>query len=198
MARERQTLVPDAKFIIPQKVYDHFAGIPAKGTAAQKEWNDLVARYAESYPSEHAELQRRLSGRLLDGWRELLPKKDQLPTAPQPTRKSSGIVVETLAPLFPDLVAGSADLLESTFVSWKGMVEFQKPDSGRGDFSGRQIRYGIREFSMAAIANGLAAYFPQVPGRDGGGILPIFSTFFMFMAYALPAIRMAALQRLRI
>ncbi|KAK7044130.1 hypothetical protein VNI00_007847 [Paramarasmius palmivorus] len=188
---------PSEKFVIPQTVYDHFSGIPAKGVAAQKEWDGLIARYAQAYPAEHAELQRRLSGRLPDGWRDLLPKKDGLPTTPQPTRKSSGIVVETLAPKFRDIVAGSADLLESTFVSWKAMVEFQKPDSGRGDFSGRQIRYGIREFSMAAIANGLAAYFPQVPGSDGGGILPVYSTFFMFTSYALPAIRMAALQHLR-
>ncbi|KAK7029588.1 hypothetical protein VNI00_014465 [Paramarasmius palmivorus] len=195
--KEQLGFSPTEKFVVPQQVYDHFSGIPAKGAAVQKEWDELAARYAEAYPTEYAELQRRLSGRLPEGWRDLLPKKEELPTAPQPTRKSSGIVIQTLAPKFPDFVAGSADLMESTFVNWKGMVDFQKPESGLGDYSGRQIRYGIREHSMAAIANGLAAYFPQPPGRDGGGILPIFSTFFMFMGYALPAIRMAALQRLR-
>jgi len=76
-------------------------------------------------------------------------------------------------------------------------LRFLQPESGRGAYSGRQIRYGIREFATAAVANGMAAYFPVSSGRDGGGILPIYSTFFTFTSYAMNAIRMAALQKLR-
>lgn len=185
----------EAKFVVPDAVYDSYSHVPEKGAQAQREWNDMVAKYASEYPEEHAELERRMTGRMPEGWKDKIPTKAQLPTAAQPTRKSSGIVMEALAPTTKDIVAGSADLLESTFVSWKGMSEFQKPSSGLGDYSGRQIRYGIREHSMAAIANGLAAYFPN--NSQGGGILPVFSTFFMFTLYAAPAIRMAALQQLR-
>ena len=88
-------------------------------------------------------------------------------------------------------MAGSADLSGSTFVTWPGMTDFQAPLTGHGSYKGRQIRYGIREHAMAAVANGLAAYSPN-------GIIPVMSTFFMFFLYAAPAIRMAALQRLRI
>ncbi|THV05514.1 putative dihydroxyacetone synthase [Dendrothele bispora CBS 962.96] len=188
---------PDEKFVVPEEVYSHFAHVGPRGEALQSEWTALLLDYSKAFPGEYAELMRRISGKLPNGWRDLIPFKKDLPTVDQPTRKSSGIVVEKIAPLFPDIVAGSADLLESTFVSWKDMVEFQKPESSRGDYSGRQIRYGIREFAMAAIANGMAAYFPVHPGREGGGILPIYSTFFMFTSYALNAIRMAALQKLR-
>jgi len=116
----------DQKFVISDKVYSHFSHVAPRGEALQSEWSNLFSKYAQVFPNEHAELMRRISGKLPFGWRDLIPLKKDLPNADQPTRKSSGIVVETLAPLFPDIVAGSADLLESTFVSWKGMVEFQK------------------------------------------------------------------------
>lgn len=123
----------------------------------------------------------------------MLPPKSELPTSAIPTRKASGIAVNALAPHFPQFMVGSADLLDSTFVSWPGQVEFQsplKPELG-GNFGGRQIRYGIREHAMAAIANGLAAYSTH-------GFIPVISTFFMFFLYAAPAIRMTALQKLRL
>ncbi len=85
--------------------------------------------YAEAYPAEYAEIQQRLTGTLPDGWRELLPTKSELPTVEQPTRKSSGIAVTTLVPKFKQFVAGSADLLESTFVSFPNQVEFQHVSS---------------------------------------------------------------------
>ena len=117
---------PSQKFIIPSSVRQSFAHVTTKGAAAEAEWTKRTESYAHEYPIEFAEWTRRLSGQLSDGWKNLLPTKENLPQAPQPTRKSSGIVVETLASKFPDFVAGSADLLESTFVSWKGMKEFQK------------------------------------------------------------------------
>ena len=86
-------------------------------------------KYAEAYPVEYAEIQQRLTGNLPDWWRELLPSKSELPTVEQPTRKSSGIAVTTLVPRFKQFVAGSADLLESTFVSFPKQVEFQHVNS---------------------------------------------------------------------
>jgi len=174
--KEKFRLDPNKRFVVPESVTRAFAHVRPRGEAQQAEWEALAGRYKEAHPEEAGELERRMGGHLPQGWQKLLPSRDQLPTVPQPTRKSSGIVVEALASKFPDLVAGSADLLESTFVSWKGMVEFQKvsltrqscgsgcrvrcgtlifrfaavvwqPSSGLGDFSGRQIRYGIREVS---------------------------------------------------
>ncbi|WVR07287.1 transketolase [Kwoniella sp. DSM 27419] len=183
---------PKDKFVIPPKVYDYFAETRTKGAKAEQAWNDLFDRYKEKYPDLHAELVQRTQGRWAggDNWQTALPSKSNLPQDPQPTRKSSGIAVQALVPGYSSFVAGSADLLESTFVSFKGQVEFQKPDSGLGDYSGRQIRYGIREFAMAGVGNGLAAYHK-------GMFIPIMSTFFMFWIYAAPAARMAALQKLR-
>ncbi|GJN93410.1 hypothetical protein Rhopal_006465-T1 [Rhodotorula paludigena] len=194
--KQKFRLDPEAKFVLPESVKRAFAHVAPRGAAAEEQWNGLLAEYTKAFPDEAKELERRVKGHLPAGWQSLLPSRDQLPTAPQPTRKSSGIVVEALASRFPDFVAGSADLLESTFVSWKGMVEFQNPETGLGNFGGRQIRYGIREHSMAAIANGLAAYLPQSP-EGTSGIIPVISTFFMFTLYAAPALRMAALQKLR-
>ncbi|GAA5983619.1 hypothetical protein JCM10908_000354 [Rhodotorula pacifica] len=194
--KEKFRLNPQERFVVPDSVRRSYAKVAPRGAALEQDWNDLMNRYTQAYPSEAEELSRRLAGQLPAGWQSLLPTRDQLPTAPQPTRKSSGIVVEALASRFPDFVAGSADLLESTFVSWKGMTEFQSPESGLGDYAGRQVRYGIREFAMAAVANGLAAYLPQ-SAAGTSGILPVVSTFFMFTAYMLPGLRMAALQKLR-
>ncbi|ORY25855.1 putative dihydroxyacetone synthase [Naematelia encephala] len=181
---------PDAKFVIPSEVRQYFAETVPRGQKYEDEWNDLFQRYTEAYPEEAKDLKRRINGKLLDGWEELMPSKDKLPQEPTPTRKSSGIMVQALAPRDKSIIAGSADLLESTFVSWKGMTEFQKPGSGLGDYSGRQIRYGIREFAMVAAGNGIAGY-------QKGMFLPIMSTFFMFWLYAAPAARMSALQKLR-
>lgn len=182
-------LDPEAKFAVPAGVYEYWADTVTRGAAYESEWNALWEYYQTTYPAESKEIESRLAGKL-DGWQSLVPPKSALPTAPQPTRKSSGIMVEALAPLYNSFMVGSADLLESTFVSWKGMREFQAPSTGLGDYAGRQIRYGIREFGMVAIANGIAAFHK-------GMFLPVMSTFFMFWLYAAPAARMSALQHLR-
>ncbi|KAK8853030.1 transketolase [Kwoniella newhampshirensis] len=181
---------PDEHFVIPPKVYDYFAEVKTEGAKLEAEWNDMMSKYKETYPTEAAELQRRMEGKLVDGWAATIPTKDKLPKDPIPTRKASGIMVQTLVPNDASFVAGSADLMESTFVNFKGQTEFQNPKLGNGDYSGRQIRYGIREFAMVAVGNGLAAY-------QKGMFIPIMSTFFMFWLYAAPAARMSALQKLR-
>ncbi|KAK4689319.1 dihydroxyacetone synthase, partial [Tremellales sp. Uapishka_1] len=182
---------PDEKFVVPPKVYEYFAGCKDKGAKAEQKWNHLLNDYSRKHPDLYEDLVERIKGNFAeDGWQALLPEKKDLPQGPQPTRKSSGIAVQALVPKFRSFVAGSADLLESTFVNFDGQVEFQNPKSGLGDYSGRQIRFGIREFAMVALGNGMAAY-------QKGMFIPIMSTFFMFWIYAAPAARMAALQQLR-
>jgi dihydroxyacetone synthase len=149
---------PDAKFVVSPKVYDYFKDCKTRGAQHEHEWNELMAKYQTTYPKEAAELKRRIEGRLMDGWENLVPPKSKLPKEPIATRKASGIMVEAIVSKDRAFVAGSADLIESTFVNWKGQVEFQRPESGLGDYSGRQIRYGIREFAMVAAGNGMAAY----------------------------------------
>ncbi|KIR57904.1 transketolase [Cryptococcus bacillisporus CA1873] len=182
---------PAKKFVIPDKAYEYFAECKIKGARANEEWNKKFEAYSKAYPDLYKQLIDRMNGKFApDGWETLLPAKKDLPQGEQPTRKSSGIVVQTLVPKNNAFVAGSADLLESTFVNFDGQVEFQNPASGLGDHTGRQIRFGIREFAMVGLGNGIAAYHK-------GMFIPIMSTFFMFWIYAAPAARMAALQQLR-
>ncbi|KAF8891153.1 Transketolase, thiamine diphosphate binding domain-containing protein [Mucidula mucida] len=152
-----------AKCQIPEEVYEYFRPVIKRGQDDEAAWNALYAKYANAHPDE--------------GMANFPAAQTKLPTADQPTRKSSGIAVAALVPKYKHFIAGSADLLESTFVSFDGQVEFQAwPETGLGDYSGRQIRYGIREFSMIGLAMGI---------------------FFMFWLYAAPAARMTALQKLR-
>lgn len=111
---------------MPPQVYDYFEECKPKGAAAEAEWNKMMEQYAQRYPKDYKQLQMRLAGKFTeDNWKELLPGKKDLPTAAQPTRKSSGIAVQALVPKYNSFIAGSADLLESTFVSFKDQVEFQ-------------------------------------------------------------------------
>ena len=117
---------PDAKFVIPPEVYDYFAECKPKGEKLEQEWNGMMERYHKEYPKEGAELGRRLKGQFATDWEDRLPSKDRLPKESTATRKASGIVLKALIPEDKTFVVGSADLLESTFVDWPDMVEFQK------------------------------------------------------------------------
>jgi dihydroxyacetone synthase len=156
---------PTVKLHIPAEVYDYFEPCKSRGQDAEKTWTEMYAKYKKAHPEDEADLARRLRGELREGWEARVPTKAELPTAAQPTRKSSGIMVQAMVPDDRSYMVGSADLLESTFVSWDSMTEFQKPSGGLGDYTGRQIRYGIREFAMVAIGNGMAAF-------QKGAILP--------------------------
>ena len=124
--KEQLGFDPSQKFVIPDKVYEYFSGVKDKGAKSEQEWNDLYSKYSKAHPELYEELQLRISGKFAKGdWKSLLPTKDALPTAEQPTRKSSGIAVQALVPTHKSFVAGSADLLESTFVNFDGQVEFQ-------------------------------------------------------------------------
>jgi len=116
---------PTVKCYVPSAVYDYYKDVAPTGVAHEEAWNKTYAEYAKAHPDLHAELEQRLTGSLPTGWKDSLPAKSALPTAAQPTRKSSGIVVQALVPQYKHFTSGSADLEESTFVNFKGQVDFQ-------------------------------------------------------------------------
>jgi len=135
-----------------------------------------LAEYGRAYPKEHAELTRRISGRLPEGWEQTLPVYKASDPA-QASRKLSELVLTAITPAIPDLMGGSADLTGSNLTKVKGTIDFQPPSTGLGTYAGTYIRYGVREHGMGAIANGLSAY---------GGIVPFVATFLVNSAVTFP------------
>lgn len=178
---------PKQTFVVPQQVYDLYHKHAAEGAAKEQEWNQLLQKYASEYPKEHAELTRRLSGKLAEGWEKSLPVYKPTDAAVA-TRKLSEAVLEKIHDVVPELLSGSADLTGSNNTRWKNAVDFQPPEYNIGDWSGRYLRYGVREHAMAAVMNGLAAY---------GTVIPAGGTFLNFVSYAAGAVRLSALSRVR-
>ncbi|WP_349929494.1 transketolase [Acinetobacter sp. A1-4-2] len=175
----------EGPFEIPADVY---AAWDAKDKGAQSEsvWNETFAAYAAKYPTEAAELKRRLSGELpadfvakADAYiAEVNAKAETIAT-----RKASQNALQALVPLLPEVLGGSADLAGSNLTLWKGAQGVQ--DNPAGNY----VHYGVREFGMTAIANGVALH---------GGFIPYVATFLMFMEYARNAVRMSALMKQRV
>lgn len=186
--KEKFGFNPDEMFAVPQKVYDYYAEQAAAGAAAEEEWNQLLAKYSEAYPSEAADLKRRLTGDLPEGWEKSLPVYTPSDAAVA-SRKLSEIVLTKVEGAIPELLGGSADLTGSNLTRWKGATDFQPESTGLGTYAGRYIRYGVREHGMGAIMNGLAAY---------GTVLPYSGTFLNFVSYAAGAVRLSALSRVRV
>lgn len=186
--KEKFGFNPDKSFDVPQEAYDLCHKASASGAAAEQEWNKLFSSYAEKYKSEAADLTRRQTGDLPEGWEKSLPLYTPADAAVA-SRKLSEIVLQKIHDVIPELVGGSADLTGSNLTRWKEAVDFQPPATGLGDYSGRYIRYGVREHAMGAIFNGLAAY---------GTILPYGGTFLNFVSYAAGAIRLSALSQQRL
>ncbi|WP_424192658.1 transketolase [Ampullimonas aquatilis] len=157
-----------------------------RGVATEQTWSSLFAQYQAAFPNEAKELLRRLGGELpvqlqagLDAMLQTLATKKD----PIATRKASQISLDALAPLLPELFGGSADLTGSNLTNFKGCV-LAKRDSW-----GNHLSYGVREFGMAAIMNGMALH---------GGYIPYGGTFLTFSDYSRNAIRMAALMKQRV
>ncbi|KAL4074514.1 Transketolase, thiamine diphosphate binding domain-containing protein [Scleroderma yunnanense] len=183
--KSKFSLPPDQSFYVPKETYDLYLAVATRGAKLEATWITLLAEYARAYPKEHAELMRRISGKLPEGWEQQLPVYK--PTDPaQASRKLSEIVLTALAPVLPELMGGSADLTGSNLTRVKGSVDFQPPSTGLGDYTGTYIRYGVREHGMGAIANGLSAY---------GAIIPYVGTFLNFVSYAAGAVRLSALSK---
>jgi transketolase len=179
---------PKANFVVPQKVYDQYHARADAGAAKEAEWNKLFEKYNSSFSKEHAELSRRITRNLPEGWQKSLPTYK--PTDPAiATRKLSEAVLEAIHDVIPELLSGSADLTGSNNTRWKNAVDFQPPSTKLGEWSGRYLRYGVREHAMAAAMNGLSAY---------GTVIPAGGTFLNFVSYAAGSVRLSALSHQRV
>ncbi len=168
-------------FIIPEIISESW-DMRAYGVKAEAEWTNAFMAYAEQYPDLASEFTRRMQGNLPSAWTELIASViDSCTNAKQniATRVASQKNIESVMQLLPELMGGSADLTGSVGT----MNKYSKPISNT-DFSGNYIYYGVREFAMGAMMNGMALH---------GGILPYAGTFMMFSDYAKNAIRLAAI-----
>lgn len=183
-------------FYVPDQALSHYRQALQKGTAVQNQWQETFARYLSAYPALGEELQRRWRGELPAQWEANLPDFEKDPKNIS-TRKASETILQAIAPGLPELMGGSADLNPSCLTWLKGAGDFQKPDpnhagtpgevGGGWNYGGRNIHFGVREHGMAAIAGGMAVH---------GGILPYTATFFTFVDYMRPSMRLAALMGL--
>jgi transketolase len=172
-------------FVIPEDIYEGWDA-RNKGLRAEAEWNDKFSNYKAEYPDLGAEYERRMAGRLPSDWadgaaafvKSVAEKGESLAT-----RQASLKAIEGYAPLLPELFGGSADLGCSNLTEWSGHkpMRADTPDSN-------YVNYGVREFGMSAIVNGIALH---------GGFIPFGATFLMFSEYARNALRMAALMKVQ-
>jgi transketolase len=175
----------DEAFVIPQDIYAAW-NANEKGQTSEAAWNDVFAAYQAKYPTEAAELLRRVNGVLpadftaqADAFIAQVNEKAETIA----TRKASQNTLQAFGPLLPEMLGGSADLAGSNLTLWKGCEGVQ--DNPAGNY----VYYGVREFGMTAIANGVALH---------GGFVPYVATFLMFMEYARNAVRMSALMKQRV
>lgn len=171
-------------FEIPDDIYSAWNRIE-KGSALENQWGQIFDKYKIQYPNEGKELERRLSAELPDAWiqssqnfiKSCNEKKETIAT-----RKASQNSIEAYAKVIPEMMGGSADLAASNLTMWSGSKEIKEFSNGN------YINYGVREFGMSAIMNGLSAH---------GGFIPYGGTFLTFSDYAKNAIRMSAIMNLK-
>ncbi|MGR5192633.1 transketolase [Vibrio rotiferianus] len=172
-------------FEIPQEVYAEWSAKEA-GAAKEAAWDEKFAAYEAAHPELAAEFKRRVNGDLPAEWEE---KANQIIADLQAnpaniaSRKASQNALEAFGQMLPEFMGGSADLAPSNLTMWSGSKSLEA-----NDFSGNYIHYGVREFGMTAIMNGIALH---------GGFVPYGATFLMFMEYARNAMRMAALMKVQ-
>lgn len=172
-----------APFEIPQEIYQEWNAV-TKGAQLENDWNALFANYEKQFPNEAAEFKRRINHQLPNHFdKHITAALNQINEKAEniATRKASQNSIEILAQVLPELVGGSADLTPSNLTDWSKSIAIN------AQHSGNYIHYGVREFAMSAIMNGLALH---------GGIKPFGATFLMFSEYARNALRMAALMKI--
>ena len=177
---------PYAPFEIPQEVYDAW-NHRKEGQQIECQWNELYDRYRVAHPDLARELQRRLDGDLPENWPETVMTalcEAEAAAETIATRKASQKALNALAPALPELLGGSADLTGSNLTNWTGVKSLNT-----GDMLARHISYGVREFGMSAIMNGIALH---------GGFIPYAATFLTFSDYSRNALRMSALMKKRV
>ncbi len=180
---------PYAPFEIPEAVYQGWDQRPA-GAKTQSDWQQVFDAYAVEFPAEAAEFMRRMRGQLPANFAEISQKllaETNAKAETIATRKASQLAITTLVQALPEMLGGSADLTGSNFTDWKGAVAVRAGEHGVQ--FGRHINYGVREFGMAAMMNGMALH---------GGYLPFGGTFLTFSDYSRNALRMAALMKQRV
>ena len=167
-------------FLIPDEVRAQFAAVAKKGADAQAAWNGVYANWKAAHAELAAQFERARDGKLPAAlpWPEFTAQNGSVAT-----REAGGTVMNAIAGALPELIGGSADLDPSTKTYLKGFGDFQL-----GSPAGRNIHYGVREHAMAAASSGIALH---------GGLLPFSATFFCFLDYLKPALRLAALNTLR-
>ncbi|WP_217556895.1 transketolase [Vibrio metschnikovii] len=174
-----------APFEIPADIYAQWDAKEV-GQAKEAAWDEKFAAYAAEYPVEATEFKRRVNGDLPAQWEEqanAIIAELQANPANIASRKASQNALEAFGKLLPEFMGGSADLAPSNLTMWSGSKSLTAED-----FSGNYIHYGVREFGMTAIMNGIALH---------GGFVPYGATFLMFMEYARNAMRMAALMKIQ-
>ncbi|MFI5192955.1 MAG: transketolase, partial [Chitinophagales bacterium] len=172
---------PDQSFVIPDKVLSFYREAGKKGIEKEQQWNNLFKQYKEKYPDSANEWVTFNSGKIPSGWKELLPVFTG--TDKIATRKASGKVLNAIADKLPFMIGGSADLSPSTDTILEKYASFSPENR-----DGRNFHFGIREHSMAAILNGMAVT---------KGFMPYGATFLIFSDYMRPAIRLAAISKIR-
>ncbi len=171
-------------FEIPQSVYDVWDARD-KGANLEDDWNKRFAEYTQKHPAEAAEFKRRMANELPANWSSHVDAAIQAVNAKEETiasRKASQNAIESLAPILPEMIGGSADLAGSNLTLWSGSKGVSQKSGGN------YIYYGVREFGMSAMMNGMSLH---------GGLIPYGATFLMFSEYARNALRMAALMKIR-
>ena len=174
-------------FVIPADIYAEWDA-KAKGAEEEQSWDAKFAAYSTAYPELATEFKRRMSGELPANWEaESRAFIEKLQTNPAniASRKASQNAIEAYAHVLPEFLGGSADLASSNLTLWSG----SKPIRADHNVDGNYINYGVREFGMSAIMNGIALH---------GGFIPYGATFLMFYEYAHNAVRMAALMKQRV
>ena len=177
---------PYPPFVVPDEIraaWDH----RQQGAKLEGAWRDLLARYAVAFPDAASEFQRRMRGELPADWRDIATRTLQelvKQTAPQATRASSLAALNVIGPALPEIFGGSADLTTSNSTLFKGAATVT-PDKEVGDY----LHYGVREFGMTGMMNGIALH---------GGFIPYGGTFLTFSDYARNAVRLACLMSVRV
>jgi transketolase len=165
-------------FYIPDEARVHFGRAIERGRKREAEWREMLLAYRDEHPELADGFQAMMERRLPEGWETAIPSFEQSDT-PVATRSASGKILNGLAARLPNLIGGSADLAPSNKTYLEGYDDF-------GSDTGRNIRFGVREFATCAILNGMALH---------GGIIPYGATFLVFSDYMRPAIRLAGLMK---
>jgi len=175
---------PEQTFVIKDEVYKRYQdSFIKRGKDEEDKWNKLKEEYCKKFPEKAKLLDRLLTGKLPEKWEECLPKYDEN-TPKNATRSINGAILNEIVKVIPEIIGGAADLTPSTKTQLKCSHDFQATS-----YDGRYLRFGVREFGMFAIGNGIASY--------GLNLIPFTATFLNFLTYGYGAVRLGALSHFR-